>query len=381
MDEEYKPIISEEERAARRAQRAESRRRKQRERRLRLLRRLVPCLLLALLGGGLLTAGAKLIHKPGTEASKAGRPLPSADAASYSPPEPYSRAVSGADTVQLGEEISSTHAVLIDLETRSVLAEKDPDAVISPASMTKILTVLVAAEHVTEADLDKTFTMTIDITDYCYVNGCSVVGLMVDETVSVRELFYGTILPSGADAALGLATYVAGSQEAFVALMNEKLEELGIADTAHFTNCVGLFEENHKCTVSDMAVILEAAMDNDLCREVLGARTYETAPTTDHPEGQVLSNWFLRRIEDKDTGSITVTGAKTGYVVESGNCAASYGETADGHRYICVTANAASTWQSIDDHAALYKAYCSQETTEETEPEPPVLPDGDAVPA
>ena len=76
---------------------------------------------------------------------------------------------------------------------------------------------------------------------------------MVDETVPVRELFYGTILSSGADAALGLATYVAGSQEAFVALMNEKLEELGIADTAHFTNCVGLYDEAHKCTVSDMA--------------------------------------------------------------------------------------------------------------------------------
>lgn len=145
---------------------------------------------------------------------------------------------------------------------------------------------------------------------------------MVDETVPVRELFYGTILSSGADAALGLATYVAGSQEAFVALMNEKLGELGIADTAHFTNCVGLYDEAHKCTVSDMAVILEAAMDNDLCREVLGARTYETLPTADHPEGQILSNWFLRRIEDKDTGGIEVTGAKTGYVVESGNCAA-----------------------------------------------------------
>lgn len=72
--------------------------------------------------------------------------------------------------------------------------------------------------------------------------------------------------------------------------MNEKLEELGIADTAHFTNCVGLYDEAHKCTVSDMAVILEAAMDNDLCREVLGARTYETLPTADHPEGQILSN-------------------------------------------------------------------------------------------
>ena len=381
MDQEYKPILSEEERAARRAQRAASRRKKQRERRLRLLRRLIPCLLLALLAGGLLTAGAKLIYKPEAEPAKAARPARLADDAGPSLPEPYARAASTADTVQLGAELSSTHAVAIDLETRSVLAEKDPDAVISPASMTKILTALVAAEHITEADLDQAFTMTIDITDYCYVNGCSVVGLMVGETVSVRELFYGTILPSGADAALGLATYVAGSQEAFVALMNEKLEELGIADTAHFTNCVGLFDENHKCTVSDMAVILEAAMDNALCREVLGARTYETAPTTDHPEGQILSNWFLRRIEDKDTGGITVTGAKTGYVVESGNCAASYGEAADGHRYICVTADAASSWQAIYDHVALYKTYCSQETPEETEAEAPVLPDGDAVPA
>ena len=386
MDQEYKPILSEEERAARRAQRAASRRKKQRERRLRLLRRLIPCLLLALLAGGLLTAGANLISKPEAEPAKAVRPAHLADDAASSLPEPYARAVPNADTVQLGAELSSTHAVVIDLETRSVLAEKDPDAVISPASMTKILTALVAAEHITEADLDQAFTMTIDITDYCYVNGCSVVGLMVGETVSVRELFYGTILPSGADAALGLATYVAGSQEAFVALMNEKLEELGIADTAHFTNCVGLFDENHKCTVSDMAVILEAAMDNDLCREVLGARTYETAPTTDHPEGQILSNWFLRRIEDKDTGGITVTGAKTGYVVESGNCAASYGEAADGHRYICVTADAASSWQAIYDHAALYKAYCSPDAAAEddgdgaadalAEPVPPTIKKG-----
>ena len=363
MDEEYKPIITDEERAARRAQRAEARRKKQREKRRRQLRRVVPCGLLAVLCVGLVTVGAQLIEKPAPEIGKAGRPFQVTAAASAPAPEPYARAVSGPDTIQLGEDFPSRCAVLIDLDTRTVLAEKNADTVISPASMTKILTVLVAAEHITEAELDDTFTMTIDITDYCYVNGCSVVGLMVDETVSVRELFYGTILPSGADAALGLATYVAGSQEAFVTLMNEKLEELGIADTAHFTNCVGLFDEDHKCTVSDMAVILEAAMDNDLCREVLGARTYETLPTADHPEGQILSNWFLRRIEDKDTGGIEVTGAKTGYVVESGNCAASYGERPDGRRYICVTADAHSAWRAIYDHAELYKAYCSAEAS------------------
>ena len=75
---------------------------------------------------------------------------------------------------------------------------------IYPASMTKVLTVLVAAEAIDGGSIwTRPFTMTIEITDYCYVNGCSVVGLMVDETVTVRELFYGTILPSGADAAVG----------------------------------------------------------------------------------------------------------------------------------------------------------------------------------
>ena len=378
MDQEYKPIITEEERAARRAKRAENRRLKRREKRMRLLRRLIPCLLLVILAGSLLTAGAKFLSPAAPGIAKLSRPAPTTAAASAAL-EPYSRAAADGHTVQLGEAFSSGYAVLIDLDTRTILAEKNADAVIDPASMTKILTALVAAEHITEADLDEAFTMTIDITDYCYVNGCSVVGLMVGETVSVRELFYGTILPSGADAALGLATYVAGSQEAFVALMNEKLEELGLSDTAHFTNCVGLYDEAHKCTVSDMAVILEAAMDNELCREVLGARTYETAPTTDHPEGQILSNWFLRRIEDKDTGNIEVIGAKTGYVAESGSCAASYGEDPDGGRYICVTADAHSAWRAIYDHVELYKTYCSTEEADgtadaaSTEPEIPAV--------
>ena len=165
-----------------------------------------------------------------------------------------------ADTVQLDDTIDSSYAVLIDEDSGTILAEKDSGARISPASMTKVLTLLVGAEYAA-GHLDDTFTMTVDITDYCYVNKCSVVGLMVGETVPVRELLYGTILPSGADAALGLAVYVSGSQEAFVELMNQKLEELGVSGTAHFTNCVGLYDENHYCTVTDMALILRAAME------------------------------------------------------------------------------------------------------------------------
>jgi D-alanyl-D-alanine carboxypeptidase (penicillin-binding protein 5/6) len=361
MDEPYIPIISEEERAARRAQRAAARKRKQRARRRQTLLQLAPV-------GAVILAALVLLavwrRSPAAEPEEDLTAEPVA-AASLELPEPEIEPAAvytvskTADTVQLGENIDSAYAVLIDLQSDTILAEKNADAVISPASMTKILTLLVAAEHVT--DLDDTFTMTIDITDYCYQNGCSVVGLDVGETVTVRELLYGTILPSGADAALGLAYYVSGSQEAFVDLMNEKLEELGLSDTAHFTNCVGIYNEDHHCTVTDIAMILKAAMENDLCREVLNAHTYDTAPTEQHPDGQTLSNWFLRRIEDKDTGDIEVIGAKTGYVVQSGSCAASCGQDSDGNLYLCVTGDAGSSWRAIYDHAALYKDYCAGE--------------------
>lgn len=258
------------------------------------------------------------------------------------------------DTRRLGEDVTSGHAILIDLGSDSILAQKDAESRISPASMTKILTVLVAAEHV--ENLDDTFTITLDITDYSYVNDCSSAGFAENETVTVRDLFYGTILPSGGDAAAALAEYVAGSREAFVDMMNDKLAELGLSETAHFTNCVGLYDENHYCTAYDMAMILEAAISNDFCKEVLSAHTYTTSKTQQHPEGITISNWFLRRIEDKDSGGEVMCG-KTGYVVQSGNCAASYAIDGSGNGYICVTANATSAWRCIYDHVALYKQF------------------------
>ena len=105
-----------------------------------------------------------------------------------------------------------------------------------------------------------------------------------------------------------------------------------------------------------MAVILKAAMENELCREVMSAHTYTTSSTEQHPEGIQISNWFLRRIEDKETNGEVVC-AKTGYVVQSGNCAASYGVTNSGKHYICVTANAHSGWRCIYDHVEIYKTY------------------------
>ncbi len=254
-----------------------------------------------------------------------------------------------------GRGVYSTNGVLIDVEAEEIVASRDPFQRINPASMTKVLTLLVAAEHV--SDLQDTFTMTIEITDYSYQHGCSIAGYGVGKSVTIEELMYGTILPSGADAALALAEYVAGSQEAFVELMNQKLEELGLSDTAHFTNCVGLYDEEHYCTVYDMAIILKAASDNELCRRVLSARTFATSvPSEDQPEGILLSNWFLRRIEDKDTHG-EVLCAKTGFVNQSGSCAASLAVDHAGREYICVTTGSISNWACIYDHVELYQAF------------------------
>lgn len=268
------------------------------------------------------------------------------------------------DTEKIGaylaedQEFYSEYGLLIDLRDNRVIAEKYGKTRINPASMTKILTVLVAAEHIEPEDLDDKFTMTLEITDYGYIHDCSSAGFEKDEVVTVRDLFYGTVLPSGADAAVGLSVYVSGSQEVFVELMNEKLEELGLSETAHFTNCVGIYDENHYCTAYDMAMIMEAAIENELCREVLTAHTYTTSETTQHPEGIIISNWFLRRIEDKEGGEGVVC-AKTGYVAQSKSCAASYAEDKEGNGYICVTAGAESQWRCIYDHAGLYRKYLS----------------------
>jgi D-alanyl-D-alanine carboxypeptidase (penicillin-binding protein 5/6) len=273
--------------------------------------------------------------------------------------EPLFAAVETEQTAGFPESVVSEYGVLIDVEEGTILAEKGAHDRIVPASMTKVLTVLVAAENIPEENLDDPVTITIEATDYSYRNGCSNVGFEVDEQVTVRDLFYGTILPSGADAAYSLAVYVAGSHEAFVEKMNEKLADMGMAETSHVTNCVGLYDEDHYSTPYDIAMILKAATDIPFCREVLSARTYTTSASEQHPEGLLISNWFLRRIEDRDTHG-EVLCAKTGFVNQSGSCAASLAADQNGKEYLCVTAGSTSSWRCIYDHVDIYDAFLSE---------------------
>ena len=351
--------------------RRERQQRRAHRRRMAMLRRVRVVGLIAL---ALLTipAAMALIVRPDTQPAPEAPTEPAAvevaepvtepaTEAPTEPPEPEWAITRTADTAAVREDFPSEYVLLLDAETGELLAERDYTARINPASMTKILTLLVAAEHVTPEALEHgVFTMTRAVGDYCYVNNCSVVGYEVDEVVPMVELFYGCILCSGADACMGLAQTIFGSHEAMVEAMNTKLEELGLSDTTHFVNCVGLYDEDHYSTLEDIAIIMKAALENDLCRQVLETKVYYSVATPQHPDGQVLSNLFARRIQNRDTGSVEVFSAKTGYVEESGFCAASYGKTPDGRGYICVTGKSTGTNQSIRDHAELYQTYCPQ---------------------
>lgn len=254
--------------------------------------------------------------------------------------------------------VDSQYAILVNTDTGEILAERNAFDRIVPASMTKVMTLLVAVEQMQnpEENLKDKVTITQEICDESYRSGSSFVGYGVDDEATVEDLLYGAILPSGADAAMALAEYTSGSQEAFAELMNQKAKELGISDTTHFTNCVGLYDEDHYSTVYDMSVIMRAAIDNELCRKVLSQHTWTTQGTKANPDGIQISNWFLRRIEDHDTNGTVVCG-KTGFVNESGNCAVSYQEGNSGTGYIACTALTYNQWRSIYDHIALYKTY------------------------
>ncbi len=254
----------------------------------------------------------------------------------------------------LKPEVNANFAILVDADAGLVVAEKNGSAKMYPASMTKVMTLLVACEHIT--DLNEKLEITQDIVDYVKKEGASNCGFKAGEQVTMLDLLYGLILPSGADAALALVRRIAGSEEQFVALMNQKAQQLGISATTHFTNCTGLYNDNHYSTAEDMAIIMRAAAQNSVAATILTTRSYTTQANNTRSTGLSFSNLFLKRIDTQTTGG-QVNFAKTGYVAKAGNCAVSYFTAASGRHYICVTGKTSGAWNVVSAHAALYSQY------------------------
>ena len=245
--------------------------------------------------------------------------------------------------------------IIVNSDTCEIIAQRQPDQKMYPASTTKIMTVLVAAEQ-TE-NFDDTFTMTQDITDAMYIAEATVAGFSANEHVTVTDLLYGTILSSGGDAAIGLARKIAGSEEAFVGLMNQKAKEIGLKNT-HFTNVTGLYDPEHYTTAYDMAVILKNALEIPICKEVLSTYIHVTNPTPQHPEGIKLHATLFDMMYGTEPETATILGGKTGFVNESGYCIASYGSHNETKtEYIVVTMKNSGRWPAVHGQIALYKQF------------------------
>ena len=232
--------------------------------------------------------------------------------------------------------LNSPHAILLQADSGEVLAEKDADSTIYPASMTKMMTALLAIEA--NPDLDTPVTLPEEIFPALQAQNASLAGFQPGETATVRDLLYGAMLPSGAECCEALAREVSGSEEAFVARMNQKAAELGMTAT-HFCNPTGLHDPEHVSTVRDMARLLRAAMQNETFRAILSAGRYAVPATDLHPEGFTMTSTFWAELGDVSLWRGQFLGGKTGYTSAAGLCLASAAQV-KGKRYILVTAGA-----------------------------------------
>ncbi|MBQ3915693.1 MAG: D-alanyl-D-alanine carboxypeptidase [Ruminococcus sp.] len=254
---------------------------------------------------------------------------------------------------ELDKEFDAGNAVLFNAENGEIIAYRGETQRMFPASLTKVMTLIVAVENI--PDLDDKVTITDDMVRPMIELDASRAGFEPGETPTLRDVLYGMILSSGADAALAAAEYVAGSEEKFVELMNEKAADMGLECT-HFTNVSGLHDTDHYSTASDMGTILSYAYGIDLCREILSAVEYTIPPTEQNPEGLPQTSTLFSRMYGDEMPGVTVLGGKTGYTDEARHCVECFAD-ADGRTLILVIAGSHTKWNAIYDTLSILSVY------------------------
>ena len=250
-------------------------------------------------------------------------------------------------------EINSEHAILYNMNEDMVLYEKDADTRTYIASLTKIMTTIVAIENID--DINEYVTIPYEGLEGLIEANASVAGFRLGQKVTYKDLLYGILLPSGADATKTVAYYIAGSEDNFVDLMNKKAEELGLTNT-HFANTSGLDTDNHYSTVREMSIVLKYALQNETFKEIYTTNKYTTSDNS-LTFKSVYSNYLNRySLENK-----YVYGSKTGYTTLAGYCLSTIANY-DGVEYMLITTNADGTSNyplHIMDAQMIYDYYTS----------------------
>ena len=210
-------------------------------------------------------------------------------------------------------------AVLMEASTGTVLYEYQKDERHLPASVTKVMTLLLTMEAIEAGQISEEDQVTAS--DYAASMGGTQIYLEVGVQMSVRDLIKSVAVPSANDAAVALAEYIAGSREAFVAMMNEKVRSLGcLQEECNFANPSGLNDENQYVSPYTMAKIGQAAFANETLMEVNAATSYQIDHTINHPDGlrvEMEHKLLITTDEGSDTYYPRAVAGKTGW---TGGC-------------------------------------------------------------
>ncbi len=294
---------------------------------------------------------------------------------------------SGSNTKSIGE-ISSSYAVLIDAETGEILAGKDADKRFSPASMTKVMTLLVACENLKTGDLTQDVTNTEEIHNYVRAGkyrGLTVHWADVGDGAELLDQLYGIGVVSAADCVMMVASYIckkatpAENEAAFVDLMNAEVEKMGLQNT-HFDNPVGYDSENNYSTASDMAAIMMRALQCELIRQILSTPSRDFSAFGYNKNGDFVpaynSHFYSTLFNVNGSGriaayekkygtfklaSLSLGGGKTGTLGSGSNYVyslVSFAQTADKSKtYICVTGETSGGSEVMKDAKTIYDNY------------------------
>lgn len=237
---------------------------------------------------------------------------------------------------RLSEEITAGAAILMDVDTGTILYKKNINTPYYPASITKILTTLIAVEN-SRMDEKVTFSR-----DAVYKTEGSGIWRDVGEVMTMEQCLYAVMLESANECAYAVAEHISGSMSKFVKLMNERAKSIGCT-SSKFMNPHGLPDEKHVVTAKDMALIARAAYENETFRSICGTKRYTIPPTNKHSESTYMVNHH-KMLYPKDTDAYLYDycmGGKTGYTNAAGNTLVTYAQK-DGMTLLAVILNGSS---------------------------------------
>ncbi len=250
-------------------------------------------------------------------------------------------------------EINSNHAILYNMNDDTIIFEKNADERTYIASLTKIMTTIVAIENI--EDVNEYVEVPYEALDGLIEANASVAGFRVGQKVTYLDLLYGVLLPSGADATRTLAYYISGNEDNFVKLMNDKATYLGLTNT-HFANTSGLDTDNHYSTVKEISIILKYALQNPLFKEIYTTNSYTTSDGS-----LIFRSVFSNYLNRYGLTNNYIYGSKTGFTTKAGYCLSSIANY-DGVEYLLITTEADGESNQplhIMDALMLYDYYTS----------------------